>query len=251
MKKTASAPPTEPQRQGCKTKNYNTGRQRSQARGTSFLGAAVGHVRTAHPSCGTSSRGTRCTSFAVSGGNAPPESVPSEVSPTFHSARVQPCWSLGSCLAPSSTTFRLPRQRVSSSSTIRQIQKWRRAPPATLRRISEPPGRRPHRRGMCRHPAVRVVNGGRPASPKRRPGINRRAICFSFSLCCPRIPYPALPSCASNALAVTTTRSVCPFHHSSCGAVLPLYCRRNRHGVRIASSNRSCPVDSEQLCRTT
>lgn len=189
--------------------------------------------------------------FRCFGGNAPPESVPSEVSPTFHSARVQPCWSLGSCLAPSSTTFRLPRQRVSSSSTIRQIQKWRRASPATLRRISEPPGRRPHRRGMCRHPAVRVVNGGRPASPKRRPGINRRAICFSFSLCCPRIPYPALPSCASNALAVTTTRSVCPFHHSSCGAVLPLYCRRNRHGVRIASSNRSCPVDSEQLCRTT
>lgn len=197
--------------------------------------------------------GTRCTSFAVRGlrkvflRRCHQRSIVRVCSPAV----------LRSCPAPSSTTFRLPRQRVSSSSTIRQT-KCGGGPRPPLFGGSASPRERPSSStppGNVSSPrCARCQRGPRrpAASSKRRPGINRRAICFFFSfIFVVLVPYPALPSCASNALAVTPTRSVCPFHHSSCEAVLHLYCSRNTHGVQIVSSCRSCPLDYKQLRRTT
>lgn len=67
MEMVAGASPTGPQRQGCKTKNYNTGLHRSETRGATFLAAAVGHVRTAHRSSGTSELAAPVSLFGASG----------------------------------------------------------------------------------------------------------------------------------------------------------------------------------------
>lgn len=133
--------------------------------------------------------GTRCTSFAVRGlrkvflRRCHQRSIVRVCSPAV----------LRSCPAPSSTTFRLPRQRVSSSSTIRQT-KCGGGPRPPLFGGSASPRERPSSStppGNVSSPrCARCQRGPRrpAASSKRRPGINRRAICFFFFfyLCCPR-----------------------------------------------------------------
>lgn len=181
MEMVAGASPTGPQRQGCKTKKLQHG------------APPVGDARGYLPRRSRGTRpyrasffgdfGTRCTSFAVRGlrkvflRRCHQRSIVRVCSPAV----------LRSCPAPSSTTFRLPRQRVSSSSTIRQT-KCGGGPRPPLFGGSASPRERPSSStppGNVSSPrCARCQRGPRrpAASSKRRPGINRRAICFFFLL---------------------------------------------------------------------